>query len=122
MANFGQLLQHGQQSARVNHFVLVLLVEEGGLVHFLKVQHIQARIALPDSREFFLVLGGVSAETASHLLEIDPRTGITNRSLALPEPAHRLALAPDGAAVWVGCPTGTVQRVDLKDGTLGSTL
>lgn len=50
---------------------------------------------------------------AASLVELDPATGSTLRQLALPAPAHRLAVSSSGATAWLASVSNSVQRVNL---------
>lgn len=60
-----------------------------------------------------LALAPPTNTTPALLMEVDATTGATNRVLALPRRANRIALSDDGAVAWLASSTGTLQRVDV---------
>lgn len=61
-----------------------------------------------------LALAAATNNTPAILMEVDAVSGVTNRILALPRRANRIALSDDGAVAWLASSTGTLQRVDVS--------
>ncbi|MBL9140001.1 MAG: hypothetical protein JNK85_29280, partial [Verrucomicrobiales bacterium] len=74
--------------------------------------------ASPASTNRVLALGGGTTNSGSTLIEIDVRTGLTNRTLTLPLPAQLLAVSESGQTAWCASSNGMLQRVHLPDFSL----
>ena len=75
--------------------------------NFLEVAAVPGRDAL-----LLTQLGKVSG--SGQLIEVDARTGTIARTLDLPRPATKLAVAEDGSVAWLCSDMDTLQRIDLK--------
>lgn len=71
-------------------------------------------LALFPGRGTLLLSVGTATNATGELQELDPQTGTVLRSLTLPRPGTRLAVAADGTVAWLASPSETLQRVDLN--------
>lgn len=69
-----------------------------------------------------LALGGGSTNFATQLIEIDPASATTNRTLPLSKPAHRLSISEDGSVAWLASTDSSLQRIDLANWRTGAVV
>jgi hypothetical protein len=79
-------------------------------------------VAVRPGAQHLLALGGGSTNFATQLIEIDPASATTNRTLPLSKPAHRLSISDDGSVAWLASTDSSLQRIDLANWRTGAVV